>query len=99
MILMTNKLYKERHLPYRILGLILYGSHPFIETTEDGQIEIATGPFSRLFRITGNRLRTHVTWLHQMGLIESFSFSYGKVSVRPKVPTNLTRSPQTDDDH
>lgn len=82
--------YKQRLVPYKILGMLLYGNHDFMEASEEGDISVKSGPFCRILRIPNHSLREAIIWLHRMGLIESYGFSYGKVSVRLKTPRNPT---------
>ena len=62
---------RQRLLPYKILGYLLYASKPWLESAEPGVVRVTTGPASRELRMRVSNVWEALYWLEDQGLIQT----------------------------
>lgn len=88
-----SKLYKKparvRLAPTKILSLLQFGEYPWLRPDAKGLLTLEFGPMARDMRLSKDRLREHLEWLHQHGYLSTLELSRGSAKVRLATPPNL----------
>lgn len=87
---------KQRHTPYKILAMLLYGKYPWMELkagqgAEPTTYTVALGPLASMLRVNASKLREYLTWLEEHQYLSEVSFSYGEVELTIANPPNLMK--------
>ncbi len=80
--------YKSRLLPYKILGLLLYGRYLWMEIQPSGAWKVGLGPLSSILRVNPTRVREQLEWLVARNYINAVSFEHGYAYVDLRTPPN-----------
>jgi len=78
---LKNKQTRGKTLPFRILIVLLYGSHGFASWQGD-RVEVVTGPLARMLRTTNDRIISYFEWLAEKGYVSGVTrVSRGRLSM------------------
>jgi hypothetical protein len=84
---------KARNTAFRILSVLLYGIEsglPYIKLINDEgrwkRIRIISTPCAYSQSMTIWRMKQHIEWLEEIGLVENISFNKGYIDVSVKFP-------------
>ena len=76
---------KPRTAAYRLFYILLYGELPWV-TWDCGRGIVETGKLSRLLRLPSHRVKDHLMWLQEQGVVEKVDWRRGKFFFTPVLP-------------
>ena len=88
----TPRRFKKKRLnPYKLLTILLYGDHEFIDWSQGPpeQVVILTGPMSRLLGVQPDALREYLEYLEHFGYLHGYERMRGKARFSVRVPPNI----------
>ena len=85
---MPAKPLRNRLIPYKLLILMLYGEHHFINRSGPS-VTLNLGPLSRHLRVSSSRLRDQLDWLLTNRYFSSVAMSRGVALVDLRLPAGL----------
>jgi hypothetical protein len=80
---------RVRLAPTKILSLLQFGDYPWLRSKSGGRLSVEFGPMARDMRVSKDRLREHLEWLHQYGYLSELSLGRGEAELRLATPPNL----------
>lgn len=78
---MTKLPTKKLH-PFKIVCLLLYGSHSTVTWEGGGYLEMKLGPWAKMLGVPNDKLRVYLEDLQRMRYIAGLTFSYGRANFR-----------------
>lgn len=78
-----------RLAPFKILSLLLYGDYPWLQPDAEGSLTLRLSSMARDMRVSRERLREHLRWLHEWGYLKRVEFDHGSATIRLASPPNL----------
>ncbi len=78
-----------RLAPFKILSLLLYGEYPWLHPDAEGLIRLELSQMARDMRLTRERCREQLTWLHTHGYLRELELGHGWATIRLQTPPVL----------
>lgn len=85
---------RKRFLPYKLLSLLLYGRHSWLQVELDGSLTLGLGPLARLLRTDPKRIKEYLLWLETRNYLCEVSFTHGQAKVSLRPPPNYQQAEQ-----
>jgi len=81
------KPYRSRTVPYKLLGVILYGSSEYVKYTEGSSYILVTGPLSRELAVSNGRILESIKWMQMVGIFTKVDYPVrGQAVVELRIP-------------